>query len=105
MSKSIMQKKDGTCYLCRKLYNGDWIQETEEHHVMFGTADRKLSEHYGLKVYLCLAHHRNSDEAVHKNNYNDKLLKMDAERIFIKHYSKEKWMEVFGKNYLEEVDP
>lgn len=100
MSKSIMQKKDGTCYLCRKLYNGDWNQEVEEHHVMFGTADRKLSEHYGLKVYLCLGHHRNSAEAVHRNKKNDLILKEDAQKAFMENYPDRDWMEVFGRNYL-----
>ena len=101
MSKSIMQRKDGTCYLCSKLNNGDWIQEVEEHHVMFGTADRKLSEHYGLKVYLCLGHHRNSSEAVHRNKRNDLILKRDAQEAFMKKYPDKDWMEVFGRNYLE----
>lgn len=101
MSKSIMQRKDGTCYLCKKLYGGDWNQEVEEHHVMFGTADRKLSEHFGLKVYLCLGHHRNSAEAVHRNKKNDLILKQDAQKIFIETYPDKDWMEIFGKNYLE----
>ena len=102
MSKSIMQRKDGTCYLCKKLYIGDWQQETEEHHVMFGTADRKLSEHYGLKVYLCLGHHRNSAETVHHNKKMDLILKQDAQKAFEEIHSHEEWMEVFGKNYLDE---
>ena len=102
MSRSIMQRKEDVCYLCEKLYAGDWHQKTEEHHVMFGTSDRKLSEHYGLKVYLCLGHHRNSNEAVHKNHKMDLMLKQDAEKIFIEKYSKDKWMDVFGKNYLED---
>ena len=80
---------------------GDWNQETEEHHVMFGTADRKLSEHYGLKVYLCLGHHRNSAEAVHRNKKNDLLLKKDAQEAFMSAYPDKDWMEVFGKNYLD----
>ena len=57
----------------------------------------------GLKVYLCDGHHEHSSEAVHQNKRMDLLLKEDAERVFIKKYSYEKWMEVFGKNYLEEI--
>jgi len=105
MSRSIMQRKDGTCYLCKKLYMGDWIQPTHEHHIMFGSADRKLSEHYGLKVYLCLGHHEMSKEAVHEDKEMNLILRRDAERAFIKKYSFEKWMEVFGKNYLDEYTP
>ena len=33
------------------------------------------------------------------------ILRRDAERAFIKKYSFEKWMEVFGKNYLDEYTP
>ena len=50
MSKSIIQKKK-ECIICNSL-------NAEEHHVFFGTANRKLSEKYGLKVYLCAEHHR-----------------------------------------------
>lgn len=50
MSKSIIQKKK-ECIICNSL-------NVEEHHVFFGTANRKLSEKYGLKVYLCAEHHR-----------------------------------------------
>lgn len=61
MSKSIMQDKcGGECYLCNLLLGIDTPAACrEEHHVMHGTANRKLSEHYGLKVYLCPYHHRN----------------------------------------------
>lgn len=50
--KSIMQKKDGTCYLCRRLHGDTAPKATQCRHVVFGTANRKLSEKHGLKVYL-----------------------------------------------------
>lgn len=63
-------KKDGTCWLCMKLH-GDYSRKSvlQEHHAMGGTANRKKSEEYGLKVYLCPPHHLNglSPEAVHEN--------------------------------------
>lgn len=99
MSKSIMQKKDGSCYLC-KLSGKDWQQYTEEHHVMFGTSDRRLSERYGLKVYLCPEHHRFGSDAVHMNKGNDLILRRAAQEAFIKTYPDKDWMEIFGKNYL-----
>lgn len=97
--KSIMHQKDGTCYLCKKLYNDYSIKATEEHHVMFGP-DRKLSEKYGLKVYLCLPHHRTSSEAVHQNKEMNILCRRDAQKEFIKKYPDKDWMQIFGKNYL-----
>ena len=103
MSKSILQdKRGGECYLCNMLLGIDTPTPTrEEHHVMHGTANRKLSEHYGLKVYLCPYHHRNGPQAVHKCRQTDILLKQAAQRAFERKYSPEKWMEVFGKNYLD----
>ena len=54
MSKSIMQHEK-ECYICRKLVGAGVPLPgagLEEHHI-FGAANRKLSEHYGLKVWLC----------------------------------------------------
>ena len=102
MAKSIMQDKTGgCCYLCM-LLNDDYHRRTDlqEHHVMFGTADRKLSERYGLKVYLCLQHHTVGPEAVHNNKKNDNLLKLKAQQTFEKKHSHEEWMLLFQKNYL-----
>lgn len=102
MAKSIMHNKsDGTCYLCRKL-RGDYDTRMglQEHHVIPGTANRKMSEKYGLKVYLCLEHHTAGPEAVHNNEKNKKLMIREAQRIFEKMYSHEKWMAVFGRSYL-----
>lgn len=100
--KSILQdKEEGYCLLCFALY-GDRSRKTcEEHHVMFGMADRKLSEKYGLKVYLCPQHHRTSKEAVHKDrDINESLRKM-AQRAFERDHTRKEWMETFRVNYLD----
>lgn len=104
MSKSIMQRKEDVCYLCKKLYNGDWHQRVEEHHIVFGTANRRLSEHYGLKVYLCDGHHEHSPEAVHQNNRIAKILMQDAQKAFQEHYPDKNFEEIFGQNYLEKEE-
>ena len=72
---------------------------------MHGTANRRLSEHYGLKVYLCPYHHRNGPEAAHRCRQTDILLKQAAQRAFERKYSHEKWMEVFCRNYLPAEEP
>ena len=103
MSKSILQdKRGGECYLCDLLLGIDAPAPIrEEHHVMHGTANRKLSEHYGLKVYLCPYHHRSGPQAVHRCRQTDILLIQAAQRVFERKYGYKKWMEVFGKNYLD----
>lgn len=102
MAESILHKKqDRTCYLCM-LLNNDYDTRTglHEHHVIPGTAGRQLSERYGLKVYLCLQHHTAGPMAVHGNTELQRLLQNKAQAVFEKEYSHEKWMEVFGKNYM-----
>lgn len=103
MAKSILHdKKERTCYLCMRL-NGDFTEKgvLQEHHIFFGSSRRKLSEEYGLKVYLCLQHHTAGKEAVHQNAENDRVLKKVAQEAFMKRYSPVLFMETFRKNYLD----
>jgi len=102
MSRSIMQDPDSReCYLCA-LLDQDRSQKDvlQKHHAMHGTANRKLAEHYGLHVKLCMQHHTIGQTAVHNNAALDDLLKKEAQRAFEKRYGHEKWMQTFGKNYL-----
>lgn len=71
--------------------------------MIFGTAGRKMAEKYGLKVYLCLAHHTDGPEAVHVNAKMALMLKVQAQRSFEKEYPELNWMEIFGKNY--DIEP
>lgn len=102
MSKSIMHnKQDGTCYLCMLLH-GDYSRKTvlEEHHVMEGTANRRLSERYGLKVYLDPQHHRFSGESPHRNAEIKEMLHREAQKAFEEKFSHEEWVKVFVRNYI-----
>jgi len=99
MAKSIIQRKDGTCYLCNLLYHNDRQQSIETHHAFPGSR-RKASGRYGLTVYLCPGHHTQSSEAVHRNNQNLLLIKQIAQRAFEAKHSHELFMKTFGKNYL-----
>lgn len=89
--KSILQNIK-RCWVCGNPY-------VEEHHVLYGTSKRKLSEKYGLKVYLCHEHHTGKKGA-HFNKVLDTQLKMFAQKKFEEIYGHEKFMEVFKKNYL-----
>lgn len=97
--KSIMQQDDGCCYLCMKLNCDYWPKVTEVHHAIFGTAQRSLSEAYGLKVYLCEKHHRNGPEAVHVNYDHARLIQSDAQEAFEKRFPELDFRAIFGKNY------
>lgn len=99
--KSIMQpKEDRRCMLCM-LLNGDYLEKTylEEHHVLFGNA-HAFAEEEGLKVNLCLGHHRIGPEAVHNNHKNAELLMEMAQKEWEKTHTREEWMCHVEKNYL-----
>lgn len=94
-------KKDGTCYLCILLNNDCDRRTTQEHHVVFGTANRKKSESFGLKVYLCLQHHEEGPQSVHMNHEIARMLQRKAQERFEQIYSHELWMKEIGRNYLD----
>ena len=92
MSKSILQTEK-RCYLTGVVVG------LERHHIMAGTANRRLSEKYGLWVWLSYEAHTGRGGA----QYNPETalrLKQDAQRAFEAIYGHEKWMETFRKNYL-----
>lgn len=91
-SKSIIQDEK-MCYLCPRTYG------LEKHHIMAGLANRRLSEKYGLWVYLCQEHHTGKKGAQYEKDLN-RLLKRQAQRKFEAIYDHELWMAVFRKNYL-----
>lgn len=101
---SVLQIKDGTCYLCTKL-NQDhrWHQILHEHHV-FGGQNRSISEAEGMKVYLCLRHHIDGPEAVHNNKRNMRIIQEDAQKVYELTHTREQFMERFGRNYLEDEE-
>lgn len=99
MSKSIMQNKK-ECYLCRFLYDYENKTNLQEHHCIHGTANRTLSEEYGLKVYLCISHHTAGINAVHTDRNMDIILIKNAQKKFEEKYGHDKFMKVFKKNYL-----
>lgn len=76
--KSIIQKEK-ECYICKNTF-------VEEHHIFYGTANRKLSEKYGLKVWLCPYHHRGTVNGVHFNKELDGKLRKVAEEKFVEKY-------------------
>lgn len=81
---------------------GDYSTKyTEEHHIFGGYANRRLSERYGLKVYLCPEHHRTSAEAVHKDKDINMRLKKLGQNAFNAYFPDKDFREIFGKNYLE----
>lgn len=90
--KSILQNEK-RCFFCN---SSQWL---EEHHC-FGGANRKLSEKYGLKVWLCHNHHNEPPFGVHHNAENMRKLRAAAQAKFEETHTREEFMRLFGKNYL-----
>lgn len=102
-----MHQKDGTCYLCITFDNNYMHHNvTQEHHVVFGTANRKLSEKFGLKVYLCPMHHLSSGckDAVHRSKETKLMLCKEAQKVFEEKYPTLSFLGIFGINYLNDED-
>ena len=101
MSKSIIQdKKSGRCYLC-----GAQGVLLEEHHV-FGGGCRKLSEHFGLKVYLCHPCHNEPPKGVHFNREEREKLQARVQKIAMRHFgwTTEDFIRIYGRNYVFEEE-
>ena len=90
--KSIIQEDTDYCFICGRY-------GTEIHHCIYGNANRKLSDKYGLVVGLCYEHHR-GNRGVHFNRELDLELKRTAQRVFEDTYQNEKFLAIFGRNYL-----
>ena len=94
MAKSIM-KNEKACYFC----GSTWC--IDKHHVFFGIQNRGNSEKYGLTVYLCHECHC-GNEGVHFNKEKNIFLKKKGQEAFERvHGDRNKFMQVFGKNWLD----
>jgi len=89
---SILQTEK-ECFVCKTTYG------LEEHHVIGGTANRKQSEKYGLKVWLCHEHHR-GNTGVHFNKELDLKIKKIAQSTFEREHTREEFRAIFGKSWL-----
>lgn len=92
--KSILQTSKGQCYLCHA------HTQTQDHHI-FGGANRKNSEKYGLKVYLCPLCHNVGKGAVHNNAEKMLRLRRIGQQAFEQTRTREEFMRIFGRNYLD----
>lgn len=92
MARSILSD-ERRCWFCGSMVG------LERHHIMSGTANRKLSEKYGLTVWLCRRHHTGTDGAQYDPDMN-RQLRQDAQCAFERKYGHAEWMRIFGKNYM-----
>ncbi len=94
--KSIIQTEK-KCYVCETTYN------LHLHHVIFGVANRKLSDKDGLTVYLCYEHHEGTSGVHGKNGHElDLELKKLAQKRWMECYDKTEYdfRQRYGRSYL-----
>lgn len=105
MKQSILQRKK-ECYFCRALWEAgkelptEYTSPLHRHHIMHGTANRRIADRYGLWVWLCPYHHTMAPEAVHRSRFTDLRLIRIGQQAFEQKHSHMEWMELFRKNYL-----
>ena len=96
---SVIQKEK-RCYVCGTR------KGLHEHHIIYGTANRKKSEEYGFKVWLCGRHHNlDTKQGVHFNKELDLHLKCLCETWWLENgRTQEEWRQVFGKWWCEDTE-
>ena len=93
MTSIVQDLNDERCFVCGSVRN------LELHHIMHGTANRRLSTTWGLTCWLCRTHHTGR-LGVHTDPILNERLQKEAQRAFEKRYGHSKWMMIFRKNYL-----
>ena len=91
--KSILQDEK-KCFLCNTVF------DLHEHHIFFGSANRKISEANGIKVWLCAYHHNMSNYSVHHDRKLDLLVKKVCQRKYEKTHSRDEFIKLIGRSYL-----
>ena len=82
------------CYFCNK-------PRQAIHEVFFGS-NRQTSIKNGFCVGLCNEHHNMSDNSVHFNKEMDLKLKRLYQKEYEKNHSREEFIKLIGRNYLDE---
>ena len=109
--KSIITKYDGYCIICGRPTN-------VTHHLIEGTANRRVSDKYGIVCPLCETHHNMSKNSVHLNPAMQSMGHIIGQLAYEKRYiaeklalpfeeiealedeARESFRKVFGKSYL-----
>lgn len=92
---SILQSKKES-YLSKANYG------LEEHHIYFGVGKRKISEKNGFKVWLTYEEHRGTFGVHGKEGHDlDLKLKRDCQKEYEKNHTRNEFIKLIGKSYLE----
>ena len=93
MAKSILQTE-------RESWLSGRTDNLEEHHIFYGQGRRKLSERYGLKVWLTHDEHNEPPHGVHFNRELRRALERAGQIAFEREYPELDFVGIFGRNCL-----
>ena len=96
MADSIMQTS-------RECFVTHSTEGLHKHHIFRGSR-RKAADKWGCWVWLRWDWHNGASYSAHNNPTFERQLKQLCQQEFEKRYGHEKFMTVFGKNYLEDYD-
>lgn len=90
---SILQKEDGKCFVCHKVFK----KEELDKHEAFGGSNRQKSIEWGLVYYLCRKCHQKAD----LNKDTRQMLHNFAREKFIEKHNEDLFLKEFKKNYID----
>ena len=93
-SDSLLQK-------AKECYITGGTRGLEAHHLFPGSR-RQASDQWGLWIWLRHDWHTGTPYAVHSDPALLRRFQQEGQQAFEAKYGREKWMEIMGKNYLEE---
>jgi len=82
------------CFICKSTYC------LQTHHIMNG-ANKKSSEKYGLLVKVCPNCHTLAPNSIHRDSNLLRKLKQIGQEHFEESDTREEFMRIFGRNYLD----
>lgn len=99
-SNSILTGKEKRCYLTGR------TEGLDKHHIFHGTGMRKISDKHGFWVYIWHPMHIAGMGGLHAhpNKGFDLMLKQECQRRFEEEHSREEFMAIIGRNYLDEAE-
>lgn len=98
-ARSVIHSKSEGCFVCMQQYGKFRAGYLEEHHI-FGGANRKWSEMFGLKLYLCMEHHNASKESAHADKDLRNYLHVLGQKAFERDHTREEFRSIFGQDYI-----
>ena len=92
MNSIVQSEKE--CYFTQR------TDQLERHHIFYGAGRRKLSDKYGLIVWLTHDYHNEPPNGVHYNKERRRELERIGQEAFMKRFPDKDFRKIFGQNYL-----